>query len=66
MSESVRMSFRHEVVRKAMVALETVEKFNTLSVMNKNHKENRRRLLDDLEDLKAQFKDKRGADQGGD
>jgi len=37
---------------------ETVEKVNALSVMNKNHKENHRRLLDDLEYLKSQFKDK--------
>jgi hypothetical protein len=37
---------------------ETVEKINELTLMNKNHKENHRRLLDDLEYLKAQFKDK--------
>jgi hypothetical protein len=37
---------------------ETVEKVNALAVMNKNHKENHRRLEDDLEYLKAQFKDK--------
>jgi hypothetical protein len=37
---------------------ETVEKVNALSVMNKNYKENHRRLLDDLEYLKSQFKDK--------
>jgi hypothetical protein len=37
---------------------ETAEKINALSVMNKNHKENHRRILDDLEYLRAQFKDK--------
>src|SRR5580704_1529882 len=37
---------------------ETVEKVDALSVVNKGHKENHRRLLDDLEYLKAQFKDK--------
>jgi Family of unknown function (DUF5771) len=37
---------------------ETVEKINELTLMNKHHKENHRRLLDDLEYLKAQFKDK--------
>src|SRR5271156_980234 len=37
---------------------ETVEKINALAVMNKNHKENHRRLEDDLEYLKAQFKGK--------
>jgi hypothetical protein len=37
---------------------ETVEKVNALSVMNKNHKENHRRLLDDLDYLKAEFKGK--------
>jgi hypothetical protein len=34
---------------------ETVEKIDALAVINKNHKENRRRLLDDLEYLKSQF-----------
>lgn len=34
---------------------ETVEKVNALSVMNKNHKENHRRLLDDLDYLKSEF-----------
>src|SRR5271155_5506735 len=37
---------------------ETVEKVNALAVMNKNHKENHRRIADDLEYLKAQFKGK--------
>ncbi|MDA4113728.1 MAG: hypothetical protein OK474_06755 [Thaumarchaeota archaeon] len=37
---------------------ETVEKINELTLMNKNHKENHRRLLDDLEYLKSQFKDR--------
>src|SRR5579862_783447 len=35
---------------------ETIEKVNALSVMNKNHKENQRRILDDLDYLKAEFK----------
>jgi rubrerythrin len=35
---------------------EVVEKVNALSVMNKNHKENYRRLLDDLDYLKEQFR----------
>jgi Family of unknown function (DUF5771) len=35
---------------------ETVEKINALSVMNKNHKENHRRLLDDLAYLESEFK----------
>jgi hypothetical protein len=37
---------------------ETVEKINALAVMNKNHKENHRRLEDDLEYLKSHLKDK--------
>jgi hypothetical protein len=37
---------------------EVVEKINALAVMNKNRKENHRRLEDDLEYLRAQFKDK--------
>jgi hypothetical protein len=36
---------------------EVAEKIDALAVMNKNHKENHRRLEDDLEYLKAQFKD---------
>jgi Family of unknown function (DUF5771) len=36
---------------------EVLEKINALVVMNKNHKENHRRLEDDLEYLKAHFKD---------
>ena len=35
---------------------EVVEKINALVVMNKNHKENHRRLEDDLEYLKSHFK----------
>ena len=35
---------------------EVVEKINALAVMNKNHKENHRRLEDNLEYLKAHFK----------
>jgi hypothetical protein len=35
---------------------EVTEKLNALVVMNKNHKENHRRLQDDLEYLRAQFK----------
>jgi hypothetical protein len=34
---------------------ETVEKINALTVMNKNHKENHRRLESDLEYLREQF-----------
>ncbi len=34
---------------------ETVEKINALAVMNKNHKENRRRLEDDLAYLRSAF-----------
>ena len=34
---------------------ETVEKVNALSTINKDHKENRRRILDDLEYLKKEF-----------
>jgi hypothetical protein len=37
---------------------EVAEKINALVVMNKNHKENHRRVLDDLEYLRAEFKDK--------
>jgi Family of unknown function (DUF5771) len=37
---------------------EVAEKINALVVMNKNHKENHRRLEDDLEYLRAHFKDK--------
>ena len=36
---------------------EVVEKINALAVMNKNHKENHRRIEDDLEYLRARFKD---------
>src|SRR5271169_2627371 len=36
---------------------EVEEKINALVVMNKNHKENHRRLEDDLEYLKTKFKD---------
>jgi hypothetical protein len=36
---------------------EVAEKINALAVMNKNHKENRRRLADDLEYLRKEFKD---------
>jgi hypothetical protein len=36
---------------------EVVEKINGLVVMNKHHKENGRRLQDDLEYLKSEFKD---------
>jgi Family of unknown function (DUF5771) len=36
---------------------EVVEKLNGLVVMNKHHKENSRRLQDDLEYLKSEFKD---------
>ena len=35
---------------------EVVEKINALVVMNKNHKENHRRLEDDLEYLRTEFK----------
>jgi len=34
---------------------EVVEKINALSVMNKNHKENHRRLEDDLKYLESEF-----------
>jgi len=36
---------------------EVVEKINGLVLMNKHHKENSRRLQDDLEYLKSEFKD---------
>jgi hypothetical protein len=36
---------------------EVVEKINALIAINKNHKENHRRLLDDMEYLKSHFKD---------
>jgi len=36
---------------------EVVEKVNALAVMNKNHKENGRRLRDDLEYLRTEFGD---------
>jgi Family of unknown function (DUF5771) len=36
---------------------EVAEKINALAVMNKHHKENSRRLQDDLEYLKSEFKD---------
>jgi hypothetical protein len=35
---------------------ETLEKVTALSVLNKNHKENHRRILDDLDYLKSEFK----------
>ena len=35
---------------------ETVEKVTALSVTNKDHKENHRRILDDLDYLKSEFK----------
>ena|ERR1700680_5106855 len=38
--------------------VEVVVKIDALIVMNKNHKENHRRLLDDLEYLKSHFKEK--------
>ncbi len=37
---------------------ETVEKVNTLALENKGHKENHRRILDDLNYLKAEFQGK--------
>ena len=38
-------------------APEVVKKINALLVMNKNHKENHRRLEDDLDYLKSEFKE---------
>jgi len=35
---------------------ETVEKLNALSLTNKDHKENHRRILDDLDFVKKEFK----------
>jgi uncharacterized protein DUF5771 len=35
---------------------EVAEKINALSVMNKNHKENHRRIEDDIEYIRAEFK----------
>jgi Family of unknown function (DUF5771) len=37
---------------------EVMEKVNALAVMNKNHKENHRRVEDDMEYLKSEFKNK--------
>jgi|SRR5579862_5287204 len=37
---------------------EVAEKISALAVMNKNHKENHRRIEDDLEYLRTEFKDK--------
>lgn len=52
--QDVRRTALNKAVHKYGYA-ETVDKVDALSVMNKNHKENHRRLLDDLEYLKSQF-----------
>jgi len=51
---------RRDVLSKAVHEYgyaEVVEKINGLAVMNMNHKENHRRLEDELEYLKTHFKD---------